>query len=163
MSSSSHPRPITVRFPTEDLDRLLAVSQLTGLSTSQLLREGAGLVVQRHLEGYDNPEKLIEAAAEKAAERMRAILGSPKAGMAYEAALEAISYVIASLSRLLADETLESADEDQITSELRDAVKLRRSLDPSDLTMVDETRRHFEARASELRNERLSARAENVG
>jgi hypothetical protein len=150
--STATPRPITVRFPTEDLDRLLQISQLTGLSTSQLLREGATLVGEKYLADFQNPEEIIAAAAERAAERMRAILGSPKAGMAYEATHEAISYAIASLSRLLASGALDSDHEEDLTVELREAVRARRNLDPTHIDEVEAVRRKYETRSRELRS-----------
>jgi hypothetical protein len=69
-------RPTTVRFSTELQKRLAVAAEISGMSVSELMREGAEYVVARYL-GADDAEvaATIRASTEAKAERMRQLYG----------------------------------------------------------------------------------------
>lgn len=72
-------RPTTVRFPTDLQKKLAVAAKITGMSLSELMREGAEYVVDRYV-GTDDAAVAarIEAAAEASAEQMRELYGLSK-------------------------------------------------------------------------------------
>ena len=69
-------RPTTVRFPTELQKRLAVAAEITGMSVSELMREGAEHVVAKYV-GADDAAvaETIRAATEAKAERLRQLYG----------------------------------------------------------------------------------------
>jgi hypothetical protein len=69
-------RPTTVRFSTDLQRRLAVAAEITGMSVSELMREGAEHVVAKYV-GADDAAvaATIRAATEAKAERMRELYG----------------------------------------------------------------------------------------
>lgn len=69
-------RPTTVRFPTELQKRLAVAAEITGMSVSELMREGAEYVVEKYVGADDaSVAATIQAATDAKATRMRELYG----------------------------------------------------------------------------------------
>ncbi|MCG8320116.1 MAG: hypothetical protein MI921_11475, partial [Cytophagales bacterium] len=100
-ASTRGPRPVTFRVPAEMQTRLLAISQMTGMSMSQLLREGAQLVIDNYLGEAEDIDQIVDQAQRRVADRVRLLLRSPAPGASYESAREVLAYVASHLTRRL--------------------------------------------------------------
>lgn len=74
-------RPTTVRLPTLLQRRLAVAAEITDKSISELMREGAELVVDKYVgDDLEEAENTIRAAVEASAARMRELYGLADAG-----------------------------------------------------------------------------------
>lgn len=150
----SSARIISLRLPADLQNKLQAAAVTTGLSQSQLLREGAEHVIEKYLGDAENVDQAVARAQERTADRIRVLLGSPKSSTVFEATREMLSFVVAELSRRVADAKVAGESAGELEEQLQQAIADQRGLDPSDMNRVERVRDEYGPVAAEMRDRR---------
>lgn len=127
---------VSVRLSGDQLDQLDAIGATTGLTRSQLLREGLDVVFKRY--PFDDVDDAVAQAQQRIGKQVSMLMGAPPAVVAsYEAACEYANFVKATfVKRMHLAESKEARDSFSQAAER--ATALREQLVYHDMDAIDQ-------------------------